>query len=117
MHINHKRDQVGVLEISFMSIIINCICTLVKIVKRVMDEEYIKDHFAEKSLDLVFSSLNLHWVNDLPGCFTAIRFEWRSNIVEFVVGLCFDIYLQEIIERRWLVSRFYVWRVYVARAT
>ena len=28
--------------------------------------------FEENSLDLVVSSLSLHWVNDLPGCFNAI---------------------------------------------
>lgn len=31
--------------------------------------------FEENSLDLVMSSLSLHWVNNLPDCFRAI---WRS---------------------------------------
>merc|ERR1712142_848824 len=31
--------------------------------------------FDDNSLDLVVSSLGLHWVNDLPGCFRSI---WRS---------------------------------------
>ncbi|XP_075988666.1 arginine-hydroxylase NDUFAF5, mitochondrial [Anticarsia gemmatalis] len=35
--------------------------------KRIMDEENID--FPDNSVDLVVSSLVLHWVNDLPGCF------------------------------------------------
>lgn len=38
--------------------------------KRVMDEEEID--FPENSVDLFVSSLTLHWVNDLPGCFDSI---------------------------------------------
>ncbi|XP_005186547.2 arginine-hydroxylase NDUFAF5, mitochondrial isoform X2 [Musca domestica] len=38
-----------------------------QIAKREIDEE--QWDFAENSLDLVLSSLSLHWVNDLPGCF------------------------------------------------
>jgi NADH dehydrogenase [ubiquinone] 1 alpha subcomplex assembly factor 5 len=29
--------------------------------------------FADKTFDLVLSNCQLHWVNDLPGCFTQIR--------------------------------------------
>jgi SAM-dependent methyltransferase len=36
-----------------------------------MDEERLA--FAEQSLDLIVSSLALHWVNDLPGCLVQIR--------------------------------------------
>jgi SAM-dependent methyltransferase len=36
-----------------------------------MDEERLA--FADQSLDLVVSSLALHWVNDLPGCLIQIR--------------------------------------------
>ncbi|ESO91946.1 hypothetical protein LOTGIDRAFT_121553 [Lottia gigantea] len=39
--------------------------------KMVADEEFIP--FKEKSLDLVFSNLSLHWVNDLPGCFRQVQ--------------------------------------------
>jgi len=35
------------------------------------DEEFIP--FADKSLDLVISNLNLHWVNDLPSTFSQIK--------------------------------------------
>ncbi|XP_050663555.1 arginine-hydroxylase NDUFAF5, mitochondrial [Leptidea sinapis] len=42
----------------------------VKVDKVVMDEENID--FPENSIDLVVSSLALHWVNDLPGCFDRI---------------------------------------------
>ncbi|XP_037955617.1 arginine-hydroxylase NDUFAF5, mitochondrial-like [Teleopsis dalmanni] len=35
-----------------------------------VDEEQLE--FEESSLDLVISSLSLHWVNDLPGCFTKV---------------------------------------------
>jgi NADH dehydrogenase [ubiquinone] 1 alpha subcomplex assembly factor 5 len=28
---------------------------------------------------MVFSSLNLHWVNDLPGCFSSIRKALRDD--------------------------------------
>jgi SAM-dependent methyltransferase len=36
-----------------------------------MDEERLA--FGEQSLDLIVSSLALHWVNDLPGCLVQIR--------------------------------------------
>jgi len=36
-----------------------------------MDEEQLA--FADASLDLVVSSLALHWVNDLPGCLIQVR--------------------------------------------
>ncbi|HXQ10868.1 MAG TPA: methyltransferase domain-containing protein [Caulobacteraceae bacterium] len=36
-----------------------------------MDEERLA--FADQSLDLIVSSLALHWVNDLPGCLIQIR--------------------------------------------
>lgn len=36
-----------------------------------MDEEYLA--FAPESIDLVASVLNLHWVNDLPGCLIQIQ--------------------------------------------
>ncbi|XP_017772593.1 PREDICTED: NADH dehydrogenase [ubiquinone] 1 alpha subcomplex assembly factor 5 [Nicrophorus vespilloides] len=42
----------------------------VKIRKKVLDEENIE--FEPNSLDLVISSLNLHWVNDLPKAFKKI---------------------------------------------
>ncbi|KAI8433364.1 hypothetical protein MSG28_015405 [Choristoneura fumiferana] len=42
----------------------------VKFEKVVMDEENVD--FPENSMDLVVSSLCLHWVNDLPGCFDKI---------------------------------------------
>ncbi|CAG4967777.1 unnamed protein product [Colias eurytheme] len=42
----------------------------VKFEKIVMDEENID--FPENSVDLFVSSLALHWVNDLPGCFDKI---------------------------------------------
>ncbi|XP_055592558.1 arginine-hydroxylase NDUFAF5, mitochondrial [Uranotaenia lowii] len=38
---------------------------------REMDEE--KFDFEAQSLDLVISSLSMHWVNDLPACFKAIN--------------------------------------------
>lgn len=42
----------------------------VKVEKIVMDEENID--FPDNSVDLFVSSLALHWVNDLPGCFDKI---------------------------------------------
>ncbi|XP_033253013.1 arginine-hydroxylase NDUFAF5, mitochondrial-like [Drosophila miranda] len=42
-----------------------------KIHKIVRDEEDLD--FEEISLDLLISSLSLHWVNDLPGCFAQIK--------------------------------------------
>lgn len=42
----------------------------VKVARKVMDDE--EFDFEDNSLDLVISSLNLHWVNDLPGCFQRI---------------------------------------------
>nr|CAD7432827.1 unnamed protein product [Timema monikensis] len=41
--------------------------------KKVVDEENLP--FQPESLELVISSLSLHWVNDLPGAFSQI---WRS---------------------------------------
>lgn len=43
----------------------------VKTIKLVVDEEFIP--FKEESLDLVISSLSLHWVNDLPGTLRQIH--------------------------------------------
>lgn len=37
----------------------------------VMDEEFLP--FKDESLDIVVSSLSLHWVNDLPGCFRQVH--------------------------------------------
>jgi len=37
----------------------------------VTDEEFLP--FQEESFDLILSNLNLHWVNDLPGCLAQIR--------------------------------------------
>ncbi|KAJ8707711.1 hypothetical protein PYW07_011388 [Mythimna separata] len=42
----------------------------VKFEKRIMDEENID--LPDDSVDLLVSSLALHWVNDLPGCFDKI---------------------------------------------
>ncbi|XP_061167811.1 arginine-hydroxylase NDUFAF5, mitochondrial-like [Saccostrea echinata] len=39
--------------------------------KLIVDEEYLP--FKENSLDVIVSSLSLHWVNDLPGCFKAAQ--------------------------------------------
>ncbi|XP_055533963.1 arginine-hydroxylase NDUFAF5, mitochondrial [Wyeomyia smithii] len=44
---------------------------------RQMDEE--KFEFEQESLDLVVSSLSLHWVNDLPACFRAINKALRPD--------------------------------------
>lgn len=38
--------------------------------RKIMDEENFD--IDENSLDLIISCLNLHWVNDLPGCFSKI---------------------------------------------
>lgn len=43
----------------------------VKITRRLIDEEEFE--FEENSLDMVISSLSLHWVNDLPGLFRSIN--------------------------------------------
>ncbi|XP_044258018.1 arginine-hydroxylase NDUFAF5, mitochondrial [Tribolium madens] len=42
----------------------------IKVKKQVLDEEHIE--FEPNSLDLVISSLSLHWVNDLPNAFKQI---------------------------------------------
>ena len=39
--------------------------------KVIADEEFFP--FRDGSLDLVFSNLSLHWVNDLPSCFRQVR--------------------------------------------
>lgn len=44
---------------------------------RQMDEE--KFDFEQESLDLVVSSLALHWINDLPACFRAINKALRPD--------------------------------------
>ncbi|KAK7103785.1 arginine-hydroxylase NDUFAF5, mitochondrial-like [Littorina saxatilis] len=45
--------------------------------KLIVDEEFIP--FKEDSLDLVFSNLSLHWVNDLPSCFRQIQRALRND--------------------------------------
>lgn len=42
----------------------------VSVERKIMDEENFV--IEENSLDLIISCLNLHWVNDLPGCFSKI---------------------------------------------
>lgn len=42
-----------------------------------MDEERLQ--FEPDSLDLVVSSLSMHWVNDLPGCFAQIKRSLRPD--------------------------------------
>lgn len=49
----------------------------VKAQRRVMDEE--NAVFEENSLDLVISCLSLHWVNDLPGCFSRIIHSLKND--------------------------------------
>ncbi|KAK7468204.1 hypothetical protein BaRGS_00036565 [Batillaria attramentaria] len=43
----------------------------------IADEEYFP--FRENSLDLVFSNLSLHWVNDLPGCFRQVQMALKND--------------------------------------
>ncbi|KAF5286156.1 hypothetical protein FQR65_LT12914 [Abscondita terminalis] len=45
--------------------------------KQIIDEENI--NFEPDSLDLVLSSLNLHWVNDLPGAFKRILYGLKQD--------------------------------------
>lgn len=45
--------------------------------KRVVDEEHLP--FDPDSLDLVISSLSLHWVNDLPGTFSQIMHSLKND--------------------------------------
>lgn len=49
----------------------------IKVTRTVMDEENFS--FEPDSLDLVISSLSLHWVNDLPGCFRNINRSLKSD--------------------------------------
>lgn len=55
-----------------------------KMRKVVQDEEHLD--FEENSLDLVISSLSLHWVNDLPGCFAKIKSSLKPDGV-FIASL------------------------------
>ncbi|KAL7736741.1 hypothetical protein ACLKA6_015594 [Drosophila palustris] len=55
-----------------------------KMRKLVQDEEDLD--FEENSLDLVISSLSLHWVNDLPGCFAKIKSSLKPDGV-FIASL------------------------------
>ncbi|XP_030369086.1 arginine-hydroxylase NDUFAF5, mitochondrial [Scaptodrosophila lebanonensis] len=52
--------------------------------KVVLDEEELD--FEDNSLDLVISSLSLHWVNDLPGCFAKIKQSLKPDGV-FIASL------------------------------
>lgn len=45
--------------------------------RMIMDEENCS--LEPNSLDLVISSLSLHWVNDLPGCFRSINKSLRND--------------------------------------
>ncbi|XP_076618019.1 arginine-hydroxylase NDUFAF5, mitochondrial [Colletes latitarsis] len=49
----------------------------IKVTRIPMDEENFS--FEPNSLDLVISSLNLHWVNDLPGCFKNINNSLKND--------------------------------------
>ncbi|XP_046421381.1 arginine-hydroxylase NDUFAF5, mitochondrial [Neodiprion pinetum] len=49
----------------------------VKVEKKIVDEENMP--FDPDSLDLVISCLSLHWVNDLPGCFSQIIRSLRND--------------------------------------
>ncbi|XP_054002384.1 arginine-hydroxylase NDUFAF5, mitochondrial isoform X1 [Hylaeus anthracinus] len=49
----------------------------IKVTKTVMDEENFS--FKPNSLDLVISSLSLHWVNDLPSCFKNINNSLKND--------------------------------------
>lgn len=49
----------------------------VNVTRTVMDEENFS--FEQNSLDLVISSLSLHWVNDLPGCFKSINNSLKND--------------------------------------
>ncbi|ALC41936.1 CG8067 [Drosophila busckii] len=55
-----------------------------KMRKLVQDEEELE--FEDNSLDLVISSLSLHWVNDLPGCFAKIMRSLKPDGV-FIASL------------------------------
>ncbi|XP_063978633.1 arginine-hydroxylase NDUFAF5, mitochondrial [Diachasmimorpha longicaudata] len=49
----------------------------VEVERKVLDEESFS--LGDNSLDLVISCLSLHWVNDLPGCFSRIIQSLRSD--------------------------------------
>ena len=49
----------------------------IKISRIAMDEENFS--IEQNSLDLVISSLSLHWVNDLPGCFKNINKSLKND--------------------------------------
>ncbi|CAK9831813.1 Arginine-hydroxylase NDUFAF5, mitochondrial [Anthophora retusa] len=49
----------------------------IKVSRINMDEEHFS--FEPDSLDLVISSLSLHWVNDLPGCFKNINKSLKND--------------------------------------
>lgn len=49
----------------------------IKVSRIVMDEENFS--IESNSLDLVISSLSLHWVNDLPGCFKNINKSLKND--------------------------------------
>lgn len=55
-----------------------------KLTKLEVDEE--KLDFPDNSLDLIISSLSLHWVNDLPGCFSKIMRSLKPDGV-FIASL------------------------------
>lgn len=49
----------------------------VKVKREVVDEENLS--FESNSFDLVVSCLSLHWVNDLPGCFSRINSSLKND--------------------------------------
>lgn len=49
----------------------------VKVTKKVIDEENLS--FEPDSFDMVISSLSLHWINDLPGCFQRINSSLKND--------------------------------------
>ncbi|XP_018394405.1 PREDICTED: NADH dehydrogenase [ubiquinone] 1 alpha subcomplex assembly factor 5 isoform X2 [Cyphomyrmex costatus] len=49
----------------------------VRVKKKVIDEENLS--FEPDSFDMVISCLSLHWVNDLPGCFSRINSSLKND--------------------------------------
>lgn len=49
----------------------------IEIIKKQMDEEQLTGD--ESSYDLVYSSLSLHWINDLPGVFRRVLYLLKND--------------------------------------
>ena len=56
----------------------------IEVEKVLFDEDNNRLPFEDESVDLVTSSLSVHWVNNLPGLFKEVREDWDRHALRQV---------------------------------